>query len=298
MSITGGTMNTIKLADIDTTAGTQIRHAMNQDTVSDYADAMTEGEKFPPIIVFADGSHYWLADGFHRVAAAARLEFRDIEAEVRKGTRADAIWFGLGANRTNGIRLSRADVRHAIAVALKEFSGRSNREIAKQIGCDDKTVAAERTVQEAGAEIPHHDRRVGKDGVAQPAHKASKPYVAPEVSEQPEVSVESNHDAHDGGEHPAKETSDDHCQQLRSIWKLCGKADRESFLAWTDSRGCDLPKGKYRDAFLLCKKLNRILDNKSEVGVRQTVVNEIFRALKKYSDLPLADIPPKARATP
>src|SRR5436190_10967832 len=44
------------------------------------------GEKIAPVIVRFDGHQYWLADGFHRVAAAKRLGQREILAEIEPGT--------------------------------------------------------------------------------------------------------------------------------------------------------------------------------------------------------------------
>jgi ParB-like chromosome segregation protein Spo0J len=51
--------------------------------------AFRRGDKIEPVRVFFDGTTYWLADGFHRFAAARQLRFRGIEAEVVLGTYAD-----------------------------------------------------------------------------------------------------------------------------------------------------------------------------------------------------------------
>ena len=45
------------------------------------------------------------------------------------------MWFALGANRTNGKRLERGDVRKAVEVALREWPQKSQAEIAAQVGC-------------------------------------------------------------------------------------------------------------------------------------------------------------------
>ena len=58
------------------------------------------GLRFPPVILFTDGADfYWLGDGFHRVFAARKAGLTEITAEVRPGTRRDALLFGIGANR-------------------------------------------------------------------------------------------------------------------------------------------------------------------------------------------------------
>ena len=63
---------------------------------------MLDGAVFPPVIVFHDGADYWLADGFHRVEAARKIDRKEIEAEIRDGTARDAILHGIGANATHG----------------------------------------------------------------------------------------------------------------------------------------------------------------------------------------------------
>ena len=47
------------------------------------------GEKLPPIIVFHKGKDYFLADGWHRLEGAKKFGVKDIEADVRKGSRRD-----------------------------------------------------------------------------------------------------------------------------------------------------------------------------------------------------------------
>lgn len=145
-------------------AGTQVRAGINQQTVNRYAERMVDGETFPPVIVFFDGTEYHLADGFHRVESALACGFTTIDADVRAGSRQDAVWYALGANGRHGLPMTREDTRNAIALALREFCDRSNREIARQIGCTDKTVAVVRAELEATAAIPQLEKTLGADG--------------------------------------------------------------------------------------------------------------------------------------
>lgn len=46
----------------------------------------------------------------------------------------------LGANKTNGKRLERGDVRKAVEVALREWPNKSQQEIAEQVGCTKQYV--------------------------------------------------------------------------------------------------------------------------------------------------------------
>ena len=48
-------------------------------------------ESFPPVVVFETEEGFLLADGYHRVAAALREGRETIEAEVRAGSRSDAL---------------------------------------------------------------------------------------------------------------------------------------------------------------------------------------------------------------
>src|SRR3954447_12853981 len=63
----------LKLDQIRTDGGTQPRAALHPSWVEEYAHDMMSGAELPPVIVFYNGSAYWLADGFHRYHAAAAL---------------------------------------------------------------------------------------------------------------------------------------------------------------------------------------------------------------------------------
>lgn len=154
---------------------TGIRDDWDTSIVSQYAEAMQDGDVFPPVVVYCDGENYYLADGFHRVLAAEKLEWREIDADVRVGGRQDAIWYALAANKIHGLRLSRDDVRQAIKRALQEFPDRSNREIARQIGCGDQLVSEMRAELEKNCVIPAVEKTVGADGKLRPAKRKVKP---------------------------------------------------------------------------------------------------------------------------
>ena len=105
---------------ISTDGGTQSRAKLNDATTLEYAEAMDAGAQFPPVLVFYDGEESWLADGFHRVAAAKRLEWTDIAVETRSGTRRDAVLFSVGANAAHGLRRTNADKRRAVETLLRD----------------------------------------------------------------------------------------------------------------------------------------------------------------------------------
>lgn len=121
----------LQLSEIVTTAGTQIRARIDTDTVDQYASDWQDGAKFPPVSVFHDGSEYILADGFHRVMAASRNGFKDIEADVHKGTKSDALKFALTANAAHGLKRTNADKRRSVELALAEWPKLSDRQLAE-----------------------------------------------------------------------------------------------------------------------------------------------------------------------
>src|SRR5690348_3428017 len=119
---------------IRTDGGTQPRAELDYGVIQDYAQQMLEGVVFPDVIVFYDGVHYWLGDGFHRHHATRQICRETINAEIRQGTRRDAQLYSVGANATHGLRRTNADKRRAVETLLRdaEWSKWSDREIARK----------------------------------------------------------------------------------------------------------------------------------------------------------------------
>lgn len=132
----------LALSKIRTNGGTQTRAEMNAEAVAEYAEAMREGAEFPALVVFYDGADYYLADGFHRHAAAAAAGLAAVACGVRQGTQRDAVLFSVGANETHGLRRTSADKRRAVLMMLSdpEWSAWSDREIARQCLVGKSTV--------------------------------------------------------------------------------------------------------------------------------------------------------------
>jgi len=156
----------IPINSIRLDGGTQPRAAIDFDAVFDYMDAMSDGAIFPPVVVFYDGTNYWLADGFHRVKAVEKAGRDEVACEMRQGTREDAQWYSFAANKTNGLRRTNDDKHRAVKAALKhpKGAGQSDSQIARHVGVDHKTVAAWREKLEATREIPKSAKRAGGDG--------------------------------------------------------------------------------------------------------------------------------------
>jgi len=136
------TVAELELSVIRTDGGTQPRAQLDQGVVEEYAEAMKAGAVFPPVVVFYDGTSYWLVDGFHRVEAAKRIGATKIAADLHPRTLREAILHSVGVNATHGLRRTNADKRRAVSILLQdpEWSQWSDREIARQAGVSDRFV--------------------------------------------------------------------------------------------------------------------------------------------------------------
>jgi hypothetical protein len=156
----------LKLSTIRIDGDTQVRVAIHQTTVDEYAELLESGKDLPPLTVFHDGAAYWLADGFHRYHAARKAGLLAVYCDVQKGTVAEARWAAVGANKAHGLRMSPADRKRAVEMALKLKPEMSDDAIAEHVGVDRKTVLARR---HQVVQIGQPDHRIGKDGKRYPA---------------------------------------------------------------------------------------------------------------------------------
>lgn len=148
-------MKTLNLAAIIIDKGTQSRAQISEETVTDYAEAMSAGDQFPAITVFHDGVDYYLADGFHRLHAAKRLGRASIQVNVEQGTLRDAILFSLGANNNHGLRRSNADKRKCVRTLLEDFEWgeMSVAEMAHLCAVSPQLVMAVKQEMEGGVKV-------------------------------------------------------------------------------------------------------------------------------------------------
>lgn len=164
----------LNINEIEATAGTQVRRVLDNRTIADYGESMLAGAIFPPITVFSpkNSKRYVLADGFHRLAAAAECGYESFPCEVFTGSVHDALEYALGANEEHGLRRSNKDKRHAVELALKDpkWSKDSSEQIARLCRVSATMV---RTVRTELNLVP--DKVTGKDGVTQAAKKPKEP---------------------------------------------------------------------------------------------------------------------------
>ena len=160
----------IPVSEIRIDGGTQPRESIDETLVSEYADAMKAGDKFPAVVVFFDGVSYWLADGFHRTHAARRAELDELLAEIHSGTKRDAVLYSVGANAAHGQRRTNADKRKAVMTLLKDekWSQWGDQEIARRCAVSPTTVSKYRpecslSKLDSEKRQTNADKRAGQD---------------------------------------------------------------------------------------------------------------------------------------
>lgn len=124
-----------------------------------------------PIVVTDEGE---VLDGHHRLMIAVELGLTEIPIEVLKGLTADQKrQRGLALNLRRR-HLNREQKCELIATQLKADTSRSNNQIAKELGVDDKTVKSVREELEANSGIPKLRKTRGRDGHTRPANRKTR----------------------------------------------------------------------------------------------------------------------------
>ena len=154
-------------------AGTQARVKTDIKTCESYIEAMQNGDTFPPLDVFSDGTSdsYILADGFHRLQS--HISFRPnelIRCKVHFGTLSDARIFAARPNAAHGLRRTSEDKRKAVKIVLQEPACEdwSNRRIAEHVQVSEFFVRTVRKELDHAAIQSQVVKRVGKDGKKYP----------------------------------------------------------------------------------------------------------------------------------
>lgn len=131
-------LETLTIANIDTSVCESVRAAINEDRVDIYAE--TEGE-LPPIDVFRGPGFDYAGDGGHRIMARLKKEAKSIPAMVRTyKTDEEALdaakrhAYG-PANARHGLARTVADLRASITAALLDYGYESDHGIARIVQC-------------------------------------------------------------------------------------------------------------------------------------------------------------------
>lgn len=136
------TTERVPLANVDLDPKIHTRAELDAKRVESYAKLLKAKEpaRFPPVVLYFDGTTYWVADGYHRCHAHLKAELADIEAIVHQGGSRDAFLAGLAYDQ--GAPKSREDKRQNVLKALAdpEWAKWSNRVIARHCGVSDPFV--------------------------------------------------------------------------------------------------------------------------------------------------------------
>jgi hypothetical protein len=119
-----------------------------------------------PIILFEEK----VIDGRNRERACIKADRKPEYREMTFGDHAAALAYVVSKNIKRR-HLTPEQKRDLIEKLLKADPGQSDRQIAKTVKADNKTVAAVRKEAEAREEIPHVPKRTDSRGRSQPAHK-------------------------------------------------------------------------------------------------------------------------------
>jgi hypothetical protein len=135
-------------------------------------------EHWPPVSLVARNERLVLVDGFHRLQAAKNLRLNSVRATVLQvAADADLHALAFTLNASHGRPLSLKDRRVFAARLLTLHPNWSDREIGRESGLVQPTVAKLRSELERRKEIPLVRSRVGRDGrsyaVARTVHNAA-----------------------------------------------------------------------------------------------------------------------------
>jgi ParB-like chromosome segregation protein Spo0J len=183
-------MKVMNIAALVLDEAMQSRVEINEDTVTEYAHDIEAGDVFPPVTVFFTGTHYFLADGYHRYFGHKRAGKVSIQCNVINGTKRDAIFFSTAANAKHGMRRSYADRRKAVMTLLDDFEWgqKSNTEIAKHCGVSVSFVS---NLRNSSGKMPDKIEYKTPSGETKTKVKASgRPVKAKDPEPEPEPEAE------------------------------------------------------------------------------------------------------------
>jgi transposase-like protein len=123
----------------------QVRiHGTSNEHVDRLKAVLENGGELPPVLIYDVPEHgLILVDGYHRFEAFRQLAHREIEAIVKDGPYEEALDAAEEANLLHGQMLSTYDKKNLLfrRIARKhDWVRLSNREIARRIGVNQKTI--------------------------------------------------------------------------------------------------------------------------------------------------------------
>lgn len=130
---------TLKVTDLAIDPEIQSRVEEDERAIEDYSHTYKlDPAEMPPIVAFRDPEDpevVRVADGFQRYQAARASGQKEVEVQVHKGPRDQAILYAVGSNEKHGVRRTRADRRKALQMLaqLPGWASRSERDYAQAL---------------------------------------------------------------------------------------------------------------------------------------------------------------------
>lgn len=183
---------------------TQARLATTDAAIDEYAEILQNGGELPPITVFFDGDDYWTADGFHRIEAHKAAGHETIFAEVRDGSKDEAILFACAANAEHGVQRSAGDKRRAVQLVMANPIARkwsdakiaAHCKVSRWLVSELRTgMGAEETVREGLDGRTIDVRKINKEGATEARLARARKSRTGQDSEPDEESSPASQDA-------------------------------------------------------------------------------------------------------
>ena len=136
---------------------------LDRKHVDELADALRDGNKLPPVVVYDVGDTFLLSEGFHRHAAYTQAKKTHIPCEVRKGPREECKLNALASNQGHGLKRTNADKLRALTEVAALQPKWSDGKLAEFIGVSRQFVTDNRP-QVSTDGTSDTEQREGRDG--------------------------------------------------------------------------------------------------------------------------------------
>lgn len=129
----------------------QFRANLSPEVVENYASLISDGAKFPNLVVFDTGredKQYTLVDGFQRLKAYEVNDYRKVHVDIIEGTEEQAILYALNANSTHGAAYTNDDKRKRARFCFghKTMKQWTDNKTAKYLGVSQGFISAQRKI--------------------------------------------------------------------------------------------------------------------------------------------------------
>jgi len=156
----------ININDLTEDAAVIARPTSDEKHVQELVEAIQRGSTLPPVTVFYDSVTYFLVDGSHRRKAFLKCGKDKMMAEVREGTKRDAMLFSCKVNSEHGLPRKNEDKRNAVYKLLNdsEWQEWSDNVIAEKCAVTQPFVSGLRKNVDAKNGFKSPGKRITKNG--------------------------------------------------------------------------------------------------------------------------------------